>query len=361
MSTEALFETVKMGDTTLKNRVLMAPLTRNRAHSDGTPREMAVEYYQQRASAGLIISEATQISDMGKGYLDTPGIYTDKHVEAWKKITHAVHEADGKIFCQLWHVGRISHTSLLPDGAQPVSSSNKRAKAKTFTANGFEDTSQPVALDQYGIDRTLEDYAKASRMAKEAGFDGVEVHAANGYLIDQFLQDGVNDREDDYGGPVSNRLRFLKEALNAVKSHWPSGKVGMRVSPLGEANDMSDSAPIILFAGVYDLAIEHDLAYLHVVESFPGNSPSEQDKALLSELRERYSGFYMANGGFDAATGAEAIREHKADAISYGRPFIANPDLPKRYKLNAELNEPDEDTFYGGGKKGYTDYPFLEE
>lgn len=361
MSNEALFETVKMGDFTLKNRVLMAPLTRNRAHSDGTPKDMAIEYYRQRASAGLIISEATQISEMGKGYLDTPGIHNEKHVEAWRKITDAVHEEDGKIFCQLWHVGRISHTSLLPEGAQPVSSSNKQAKAQTFTANGFEDTSKPVALDKEGIAKTLEDYANASRMAKQAGFDGVEVHAANGYLIDQFMQDGVNDREDEYGGPVSNRLKFLKEALEAATSEWSSGKVGMRVSPLGEANDMSESAPIILFGGAYDLAIEHDLAYLHVVESFPGNTASPEDEALLSELRERFSGFYMANGGYDGASGARAVEEHKADAISYGRPFIANPDLPKRYKLNAKLNEANEDTFYGGGKEGYTDYPFLDD
>lgn len=357
---EALFEPVKMGSITLKNRVLMAPLTRNRAHGDGTPKDMAIEYYQQRASAGLIISEATQISAMGKGYLDTPGIYNADHVEAWKKITDAVHDADGKIYCQLWHVGRISHTSLLPDGRQPVSSSAIQAKAQTFTANGFEDTSEPVALDKEGIDETIADYVNASEMAKKAGFDGVEVHAANGYLIDQFLQDGVNKRTDEYGGSVTNRTRFLREVVDAVASVWKPSEIGMRLSPLGQANDMDESAPIILFGNVYDYAVEKDLAYLHVVESFPGNEQSPEDEALMKELRERYKGFYMANGGYDEKTGAEAIENNHADAISYGRPFIANPDLPERYRTGAKLNEPDQDTFYGGGKEGYTDYPFLD-
>ncbi len=357
--TAALFEPVKMGNATLQNRVLMAPLTRNRAHSDGTPKDIAAEYYQQRASAGLIISEATQISALGKGYLDTPGIYTDSHVQAWKKITDAVHERGGIIYCQLWHVGRISHTSLLPNGQSPVSSSAIRANAQTFTANGFEDTSEPIALDKSGIEATIADYVNASEMAKKAGFDGVEIHAANGYLIDQFLQDGVNKRTDEYGGSVTNRTRFLKEVTEAVLSVWKPGEVGMRVSPLGQANDMSESTPIILFGNVYDYALEKNLAYLHVVESFPGNEQSPEDENFMKELRERYKGFYMANGGYNSETGADAIINHHADAISYGRPFIANPDLPERYKTGADLNEADQDTFYGGGKEGYTDYPFM--
>ena len=360
-NTKALFEPVKMGSITLKNRVLMAPLTRNRAHGDGTPKDMAVEYYQQRASAGLIISEATQISEMGKGYLDTPGIYNEDQAEAWKKITDAVHDADGKIYCQLWHVGRISHTSLLPDGRQPVSSSAIKAEAQTFTVNGFEDTSEPVALDKEGIEETIADYVNASEMAKKAGFDGVEVHAANGYLIDQFLQDGVNKRTDEYGGSVTNRTRFLREIVEAVSTVWKSNQIGMRLSPLGQANDMSESAPIILFGNVYDFAVEKDLAYLHVVESFPGNEQSPEDETLMKELREKYKGFYMANGGYDGKSGAQAVESHHADAISYGRPFIANPDLPERYRTGAKLNEPDQDTFYGGGKEGYTDYPFMDK
>jgi len=225
-----------------------------------------------------------------------------------------VHDAGGKIYCQLWHVGRISHTSLLPNAQPPVSSSAIRAKAQTFTANGFEDTSEPVALDQKGIEETIADYVNASEMAKKAGFDGVEVHA----------------------------------------------QVGIRLSPLGQANDMSESAPIILFGNVYDYAVEKDLAYLHVLETFPGNEQSAEDEALMKELREKYKGFYIANGGYDAQSGSEAIESHYADAITYGRPFIANPDLPERYKTGAELNRADQDTFYGGGKEGYTDYPFMK-
>jgi len=357
---QVLFDPIKMGSLKLENRVLMAPLTRNRAHGDGTPKEMAVEYYQQRASAGLIFTEATQISAMGKGYLDTPGIYTDKHVTAWKKITDAVHDAGGKIFCQLWHVGRISHTSLLPDGAQPVSSSDIQAKAQTFTQAGFEDTSKPVALTKEGIEETIADYAHASEMAKKAGFDGVEIHAANGYLIDQFLQDGVNNRTDEYGGSVENRVRFLREVTEAVTSVWDPSRVGIRLSPLGQFNDISESVPPILFANVYDYANQKDLAYLHVVEKFPGSQPDAEEEKMLKEMREHYKGFYIANGDYDAQTGAEAIASHHADAITYGRPFIANPDLPERYETGAELNQPDESTFYGGDEEGYTDYPFMD-
>jgi len=357
-----LFEGTEMGNITLSNRVLMAPLTRNRANSDGTPKDMAVDYYRQRASAGAIITEATQISEMGKGYIDTPGIYTQSHVEAWKKITDAVHGEGGRIICQLWHVGRISHVSLLPGGRQPVSSTDKAANAQTYTANGFEDCSKPVALDKEGIEKTLDDFAHAAKMAKQAGFDGVEVHAANGYLIDQFLQDGVNDREDDYGGSVTNRVRFLREAISAVTSEWPEGRVGVRISPLGQAHDMSESVPKSLFGEVYDHMKASNLAYLHVMENFPGNERSDSDGRLLKELREHYSGgFYIANGGYDAQSGMEAVSNGHADAITYGRPFIANPDLPKRIRLDAQWNEPDPDTFYGGGREGYTDYPFMEE
>ncbi|MBO6815996.1 MAG: alkene reductase [Rhizobiaceae bacterium] len=358
--TTALFETAHMGALELKNRVFMAPLTRNRAHADGTPKEMAAEYYAQRASAGLIITEATQISEMGKGYLDTPGIHSEKQVEAWKKITDAVHDKDGRIFCQLWHVGRISHTSLLPDGRSPVSSSAKKANAQTFTKNGFEDCSQPEALDKNGIRQTIEDYAHAARMAKKAGFDGVELHGANGYLVDQFLQDGVNDREDEYGGSVDNRTRFLREALNAVLDTWGADRVGLRLSPLGQANDVSESVPESLFGEAYDHVVKKDLAYLHVVETFPGNQPTDLETTMLKELRMKYSGFFIANGGYDAASGAEAVSSGHAAAIAYGRPFLANPDLPRRYELGAELNEPNPDTFYGGDEKGYTDYPFLD-
>ena len=359
--TSSLHEEVPMGDLTLKNRVLMAPLTRNRANADGTPKDLAIEYYRQRASAGLIVTEATQISEMGKGYIDTPGIHNDKHVEAWKHVTDAVHEAGGLIFCQLWHVGRISHTSLLPDGAQPVSSSAIRANAQTFTQNGFEDCSEPVALDKDGIQKTLEDYAHAAKCAQQSGFDGIEVHAANGYLIDQFLRDNVNNREDEYGGSVQNRTRFLSETIEAVTSQWNSKRVGVRLSPLGQFNDMNDSAAANLFGEVYDTLTVRELAYLHVVERFSKDGLSEQEKTLMKELRNKFSGFYIANGAYDAQDGSDAISSGHADAIAYGQLFLANPDLPERFRRNSPLNEPDQSTFYGGNEKGYTDYPFLDE
>ncbi|EKE43229.1 GTN reductase [Oceaniovalibus guishaninsula JLT2003] len=360
--TSILFDPLKAGDLTLPNRVLMAPLTRNRAHADGTPKEIAATYYAQRASAGLIITEATQISPMGKGYIDTPGIHTQKQADAWARIVDAVHAAGGRIALQLWHVGRISHVSLLPGGAQPLSSSAVRADSKTFTANGFEDCSDPVAMTADQIARTIDDYATAARFARDAGFDGVEVHGANGYLLDQFLQDGVNRRDDDYGGSVENRMRLLSQVLDRVTDVFGASRVGVRLSPLGQANDISDSDPETLFAGVIDMLSPRGLAYLHFVEGFTGvDDTSQDDRAMLRRLRSRFEGTYFGNGGYDARAAAQAIREGRADAIAFGRPFIANPDLPERFRIGAALNEQDRDTFYGGGEKGYTDYPFLTE
>lgn len=357
---DVLFRPLAAGALQLPNRVLMAPLTRNRSHPDGTPHEMAATYYRQRASAGLIVSEATQISAMGKGYKDTPGIYTDGHVEGWKPIVEAVHAAGGRIFCQLWHVGRISHVSLLPDGRQPVSSSAIRAKAQTFTANGFEDVSEPVALDLDGIAKTLDDYANAAKCAKAAGFDGIEVHSANGYLLDQFLQDGVNHRDDEYGGSIENRTRLLREVLDRVCDVFPADRVGVRLSPLGQANDMSDSDPEATFGAAYRLLNGRGLAYLHVIEQFFGRDSKEDDKALLRRLRGLFDGIYIGNGSYDADTARKAIAAGEVDAVTFGRPFIANPDLPERYRIGAELNTPNQDTFYGGGSEGYIDYPALD-
>jgi N-ethylmaleimide reductase len=360
-NTMNLFTPTQMGILNLPNRVLMAPLTRNRAQSDGVPKSMAQTYYGQRASAGLIISEATQISAMGKGYLDTPGIYTEPQADAWRKVTDAVHAAGGRIFCQLWHVGRISHSSLLPDGAAPVSSSAKAAQTQTFTANGFEDCSTPKALTPAEIASTVQDYRHAAEMAKKAGFDGVEVHAANGYLLDQFLQDSVNDRTDDYGGSVKNRMRFLGDVLNAVKLIWPSSRVGVRLSPLGQANDISDSNAEALFGEVYQMLAGHNLAYLHVVGAFPGSKGSDEDTELLQRLRALWKGFYTANGGYDAQSAAKAVAAGDADAVAFGRLFLANPDLPERFRQRADLNTPNQDTFYGGDEVGYTDYPILQD
>ena len=361
LNTSPLFKPVKMGATKLNNRVLMAPLTRNRAGSDGTPKDIAREYYVQRASAGLIITEATQISDMGKGYLDTPGIYSKSQVTSWQRITDAVHAVGGRIFVQLWHVGRISHTSLLPKGRSPVAPSSITANTQTFTAEGFEDVSAPIDLDQDGITGTVNDFRHAAQAAKGAGFDGVEVHSANGYLLDQFLQDGTNKRSDRYGGLIENRARFLNEVLDVVGEIWPADQIGIRLSPLGHANDISDSDPEALFSYVYKTISARQLAYLHVVEQFPGADISAEEKAMMSRLRERYDGFYIGNGGYDAASAVQAIESGHADAIAFGRPFISNPDLPERYRIGAPLNDANGDTFYGGDEKGYTDYPFLSK
>lgn len=354
-----LFEPVRMGDIILPNRILMAPLTRNRAKADGTPGAIAETYYRQRASAGLVISEATQISDMGKGYLDTPGIYTQSHVNAWKGITGAVHAAGGRIFCQLWHVGRIGHISLLPAGQKPVSSSAVKAKAQTFTANGFEDCSEPVALEKIGIGQTVSDYRHAAKMAKQAGFEGIELHAANGYLIDQFLQDGVNRRNDEYGGSIENRARLLFEVIDALLSVFDKGRIGVRLAPLGQASDMSDSDPEALFGYVYERLDTMGLAYLHAVERLPVSPVSDEQQALILRLRAKYRGFYIANGGYDGERAAAAVASGHAHAVAIGRDFIANPDLPERIRQGAKLNAPDRDSFYGGGEKGYIDYPFL--
>jgi len=359
MSNSNLFSPVQMGDLTLPNRVLMAPLTRNRAQGDGTPNALAETYYAQRASAGLIISEATQISPMGKGYIDTPGLHDATHIAAWKRITDAVHAGGGRIFAQLWHVGRISHNSLLPDGAAPHSPTDRAAAAQTFTHNGFEDTSKPARMSAADIRATLDDFKAAAQNAHDAGFDGVEVHAANGYLLDQFLQDGVNDRDDAYGGTIENRMRFLTEVLDAVETVWPKGRIGVRLSPLGQFNDVSDSDPEALFSAVYSALDARGLAYLHVVEAFPGADENPNETALMQRLRAQFHGFFIANGGYDAARGAQAVDSGHAHAIAYGRPFLANPDLPERFRLDAALNTPDGDTFYGGTEKGYTDYPFL--
>lgn len=356
-----LFDPIRMGDIVLPNRVLMAPLTRNRSHGDGTPKSWAETYYRQRAAAGLIFTEATQISDMGKGYLDTPGIYTDAHVEGWKPIVDAVHAGGGRIFCQLWHVGRISHVSLLPEGQQPVSSSAIQADAQTYTAAGFEQVSEPVALDAEGIAQTIADFDNAAHCALRAGFDGIEVHAANGYLLDQFLQDGVNKRDDNYGGSIENRMRLLGEVLDKVGETFPKERIGVRLSPLGQASDISDSHPEKLFSAVYKMLSDRDLAYLHVVEAFPGSDGNSEEHALIRRLRESYDGFYIANGGYDADSAVSEIDGWNIDAVTFGRPFIANPDLPERYRRDAQLNEPDQDTFYGGDETGYTDYPSLDD
>ena len=355
----SLFEPVAMGALELKNRVFMAPLTRNRATPQGVPGEHAAIYYSQRASAGLIISEATQISPLGKGYLNTPGIYNDEQVQAWKKVTDAVHAEGGRIFIQLWHVGRISHVSLLPPGESPVSPSAITANSQTFIETGMVDVSAPRALDLDEIKQVVMQYRQAAECARQAGFDGVEIHAANGYLIDQFLQDKTNHRQDNYGGDIDSRMRFLLEVIEAVTGVFNPNRVGLRLSPTGTFNDMGDSDPLNHFGRVIDRLNDFGLAYLHVVERFPGIDSSAEDEATVRQLIDRWHGFYVANGNYDADTGMQVVEQQRADAVAYGRPFIANPDLPLRLESHAELNVPDEATFYGGDHHGYTDYSFL--
>jgi N-ethylmaleimide reductase len=355
-----LFESVQLGSLVLPNRVFMAPLTRNRADADGVPSELAATYYSQRASAGLIVTEATQISPMGKGYINTPGIHSAEQVRAWSRIVDAVHKNGGRIFLQLWHVGRISHTSLLPNNVQPVAPSAIRAKSQTFIATGLAQVSEPVALTANGIKETLEDYRRAAGNAREAGFDGVEIHAANGYLIDQFLRTGSNRRTDEYGGIASNRVRFLTETVERVLEVWDSSRIGVRISPTVDFNDMRDDNPLETFSVAVARLNGYGLGYLHVVERAQDSKGSgEESLALSAHLRTLWKGLYVVNGGYDGPRGEEALRSGRADAVAYGRAFLANPDLPRRLELRAALNDPDPTTFYGGGAAGYTSYPAL--
>lgn len=358
---EKLFTPVELGDLTLSNRVVMSPLTRNRATDEtNEPHQLHEEYYAQRAGAGLIITEATQISPEGKGYAWTPGIYSDGQVTAWKRVTDAVHRKGGRIAMQLWHVGRISHTSLQPDGQSPVAPSAIAAKSRTFDGDGFVETSTPRALETEEIPRLIQDYRHAAENAKKAGFDAVEIHAANGYLIDQFLRDSSNQRTDAYGGSIENRTRLLAEVIEAVTHVWDPAQVGVRFGPFSNANDVSDSDPVALFSRAYALAEEAKLGFLDIIEGQTGG-PRDASDEKLADLRKHFSGVYIANNGFDRDLAITRVENGKADAIAFGRPFIGNPDLVERLKRNAPLNESDQDTWYGGGAEGYTDYPTLEQ
>ena len=360
MAHDAFFQPLQLGAITVPNRVFMAPLTRNRAAPGRLPAPLATEYYRQRAGAGLIITEASQISPMGQGYLDTPGIYSDAQVEAWKPVTKAVHEAGGRIAIQLWHVGRISHSSLLPEGAAPVAPSAIQARTKVFTSDGFVDASMPRALTPDDIQATVADYAHAARQAMKAGFDLVEIHAANGYLIDQFLRDGTNIRTDEYGGSLENRTRFLKEVVTAVTGAIGADRTGIRLSPAGAYQDAVDSDPVATFSAATDILNGFGLAYLHVIETMPGAPMAANAEAVNAAVRAHWDGVYVINGGFTPDSGHAAIASGHSDAIAYGKPYIANPDLAERIKAGAELNTPNPKTFYGGGAEGYTDYPALE-
>jgi len=351
-----LFSTIQLGELKLSNRMVMAPMTRNRA-PDGIPTELMAEYYHQRASAGLIVSEGAQISEQAIGYPATPGIHTDAQIEGWQAVTSAVHDAGGRIFCQLWHCGRISH----PDyhgGDKPVAPSAVQASGQAFTYEGLKDFVEPRALATDEIPGIVEQYRHAAACAIKAGFDGIEIHSANGYLLDQFLRDGTNRRNDAYGGSIENRIRLLKEVSAAVITEIGADKVGVRISPVNAFNDMHDSDPQALFNQVADMLSNLGIAFLHVVEV---TMAGEVDRAVdMTEIRRHFSGLYIANGGYDKARGNTVLAEGDADLVAYGIPYLANPDLPERFKLDAALNEADQTTFYGGDAHGYTDYQTLK-
>ena len=351
-----LFSPYTLGTLTLANRMVMAPMTRNRA-PEGVATALMAEYYAQRASAGLIVSEGAQISAQGVGYPATPGIYSEAQIKGWRMVTDAVHAKGGRMFVQLWHCGRISHPDF-HGGELPVAPSAVRPEGEAVTYAGMQPFVTPRTLSIGEIAAIVADYRHAAASAMKAGFDGVEIHAANGYLIDQFLRDGSNRREDQYGGSIENRARFLLEVTQAVCEEIGSDKVGVRISPVNGFNDMHDSAPQALFGHVAAALSALHPVYLHVVEvSMRGEADRSVD---MRSLRHAFDGCYIANGGYDLARGNQALAEGWSDLVAYGVPFLANPDLPARFKSGTPLNQVDQATFYGGGAEGYTDYPYMQ-
>lgn len=352
-SSEPLFTPWRLGSIDLANRMVMAPMTRSRAVEGNVPNPLAATYYAQRASAGLIVTEATQVSPQGVGYIRTPGIHSAAQVAGWTATTDAVHRAGGKIFLQLWHVGRISHPDF-HGGDLPVAPSAIAAQGQVFTAKGLQPMVTPRALDIAELPGIVEQFRKAAENAKAAGFDGVELHGANGYLLDQFLRDGTNKRTDAYGGPVWNRARLPLEVTKAVIDVWGADRVGYRISPNGAFNSMSDSDPAATFSYMTEQLSKLGIVYLHVVDPLADGA-----KRLSGLLRRKFARNYIVNGGFDAGSADAAIRSGEADLVALGTPFIANPDLPRRYRTGAPLNELDQGTFYAGEEKGFIDYPAL--
>jgi N-ethylmaleimide reductase len=364
----SLFDTVQVGDMRLGNRIVMAPLTRNRA-PDAIPTPLMAEYYAQRATAGLLITEATAISHQGQGYADVPGLYGTEQLDGWKHVTEAVHDEGGKIVVQLWHVGRVSHNELQPDGGQPVAPSAITAKTKTVLIRDgvpvFIATSEPRALDVGELPDIVHTYQAAARNAVEtAGFDGVEIHAANGYLLDQFLKNGSNHRTDDYGGSIRNRARLLLEVVRAIADSIGGGRTGIRLSPVTPANDAFDTDPQPLFDYVLKQLARLDLAYIHIIEGATGGAREMPERPFdYAALKAAYrdaggKGAWMVNNGYDQAMAKQAVKDG-ADLVAFGKPYIANPDLVTRLRRNAPFNQPDQTTFYGGGARGYTDYEEL--
>lgn len=355
-----LFQPGRIGDIEIANRVVMAPLTRCRADEaagDIPGSALNVEYYRQRSNAGLIISEGTQVSPLGKGYMATPGIYSEAQVEGWKPITQAVHAAGSKIVAQIWHVGRITHPDLT-GGAQPVAPSAIAPQVVAYTRNGKVEAPVPHALTIDEIAEVVAQFRRAAANAIRAGFDGVEIHGANGYLVDQFLRDGANQRTDAYGGSIENRCRFALELVDAVVAEIGAGRVGIRLSPLTPANDLSDSNPQALFGHLVEQLDQRGIAFLHVVEGATGG-PRDLPGFDYAGARQAFKGVYIANNGYDRELAIDAVESGRADAVAFGRQYIANPDLVQRLKQGAALNQPNPQTFYTPGPVGYTDYPVL--
>jgi N-ethylmaleimide reductase len=358
-----LFDPLQIGDIALANRVVMAPLTRDRAAAGRVPYALNAEYYAQRADpatgAGLIISEGTQIGPLGQGYLDTPGIYSPEQVAGWKLVTDAVHAKGGRIVAQIWHVGRISHTSLLPEGEVPVSATAKVADAKTFTPNGFDPVSAPRALTTAEVPAIVDQFRQAARNAIDAGFDGVEVHGANGYLVEQFLRDSANDRTDRYGGSIENRARFLIDLMTAVCKEIGPGRVGLRLSPVTPANDIGqDSDPTALYTYVVEALSKLGFAFIHIVEGSTGG-PRDFAPFDFAALRKLWNGAWIVNNGYTRQLAMQAVETGHADAVAFGKFFISNPDLGRRLREDLALSQLNPKTMYGGGAEGYTDYPAL--
>lgn len=358
MNQSKLFQPGRIGSIDVKNRLVMAPLTRCRADEsagDVPGSAMNVEYYRQRASAGLIISEGTQVAPAGKGYMATPGIYSQAQVEGWKPITKAVHEAGGKIIAQIWHVGRITHPALT-GGEHPIGPSAVKPNVVAYTHQGKVDVPVPQPLTVEEIKQVVQQYGLGARNAIAAGFDGVEIHGANGYLIDQFLRDGANKRTDAYGGSVENRVRFALEVVDAVIAEVGAGRMGIRLSPVTPFNDLSDSNPQAVFGLLIEELNRRGIGFIHMIEGATGGSRDEPgfDYAWA---RATFKGTYIANNGYTREMAMDAVDSGRADAVAFGRLYIANPDLVERFQLNAPLNTPDPSTFYAPGEKGYTDYP----
>ena len=354
-----LFESYQLGRITLPNRLVMAPLTRNRATRGLAPSPLAAKYYGQRASAGLIITEATQVSPDGQGYQDTPGIYSAQQINGWRKVTDAVHARNGRIFLQIWHVGRISHVRFQPNGQSPVAPSAIRAKAKSFIGGEFVEVSEPRALLRDELPEIVDNFRQAARNAIDAGFNGIEIHGANGYLLDQFLRNSSNKRTDDYGGSIQNRARLLLEVGKAIAEEIGRDRTGVRLSPVTPYNDMSDSDPQALFNYVVEQLNELGLVFIHLIEGATGG-PRDFMPLDYVALRQRFKGCYIANNGYNFDLAEDAIASGRADLVSFGKLFIANPDLVERFRAHAPLNAPDPATFYGGDEKGYTDYRALD-